>query len=120
MKKFVKLLKYAKPYTKSLVFAFFCLILTSLISLVLPLIVRSMVNAVFIEKNSLLLNSLTFDLIVIIIFQATFAVTQNYIMGFVGHRVTTDFRAEIFSHIQSLSIRFFQNHRGTDSYRRRQ
>ncbi|MEC7641505.1 MAG: ABC transporter transmembrane domain-containing protein [Nitrospinota bacterium] len=111
MRKFGKLLKYAKPYTKSLVFAFFCLVLTSLISLILPLIVRSMVNAVSIEKNSALLNNLTFDLIIVILFQATFAVTQNYIMGFVGHRITTDFRSEIFYHIQSLSVRFFQSRR---------
>lgn len=111
MKKFGRLLKYAKPYTKSIVFAFLCLILTSLISLALPLIVRNMVNAVFIEKNGALLNSLTFDLVVVIIFQVIFAVTQNYILGFIGHRITTDFRTEVFAHIQSLSVRFFQSRR---------
>ena len=46
MKDFSKILKYAKPYTKSIVFAFFCLVLSSLITLLLPLIVRTMINAV--------------------------------------------------------------------------
>jgi ATP-binding cassette, subfamily B, bacterial MsbA len=111
MKKFLKILKYARPYTKSLIFAFLCLALTSLINLVLPLIVRNMINAVIVLKNSEVLDGLAWDLIIIIGLQAVFAVTHNYIFGFVGHRMTTDFRVEFFSHIQSLSLRFFQERR---------
>ena len=111
MKEFRKILKYARPYTKSLVFAFLCLALTSLINLVLPLIVRNMINAVIVLKDSEVLDGLAWDLIIIIGLQAVFAVTHNYIFGFVGHRMTTDFRIEFFSHIQSLSLRFFQERR---------
>ena len=111
MKEFANILKYARPYTKSIIFAFACLILTSMISLTLPLIVRNMINAVVVLKNSDLLNSLTRDLVIIILFQAAFAITHNYILGFIGHRVTADFRIELFSHIQSLSLRFFQGRR---------
>jgi ATP-binding cassette, subfamily B, bacterial MsbA len=111
MKEFRKILKYARPYTKSLIFAFLCLALTSLINLVLPLIVRNMINAVIVLKDSKVLDGLAWDLIIIIGLQAAFAVTHNYIFGFVGHRMTTDFRIEFFSHIQSLSLRFFQERR---------
>ena len=111
MKEFRKILKYARPYTKSLVFAFICLTLTSLVNLVLPLIVRNMINAVVILKDSQVLDGLAWDLFFIIILQAVFAVTHNYVFGFVGHRMTTDFRIEFFSHIQSLSLRFFQERR---------
>ena len=111
MKDFAKILKYACPYTKSIVFAFLCLVLTSVISLILPLIVRNMITAVMILKASEVLNGLTRDLVIINLLQAVFAVTSNYILGFLGHRVTTDFRTELFSHIQSLSLRFFHQHR---------
>ena len=111
MKEFRKILKYARPYTKSLVFAFNCLTLTSLVNLVLPLIVRNMINAVVILKDSQILDGLAWDLFFIIILQAVFAVTHNYVFGFVGHRMTTDFRIEFFSHIQSLSLKFFQERR---------
>ena len=111
MKEFRKILKYARPYTKSLVFAFVCLTLTSLVNLLLPLIVRNMINAVVILKDSQILDELAWDLFFIIILQAVFAVTHNYVFGFVGHRMTTDFRIEFFSHIQSLSLRFFQERR---------
>ena len=111
MKEFLKILKYARPYTKSLIFAFLCLALTSLINLLLPLIVRNMINAVIVLKDSEVLDGLAWDLIIIIGLQAVFAVTHNYIFGFVGHRMTTDFRVEFFSHIQSLSLRFFQERR---------
>lgn len=106
-----KVLKYARPYKKSVLFAFLCLLLTSVINLILPLIVRNMINTVVVLKDNLILNSLTRDLVVIILFQAAFAVTHNYIFGFVGRRMTTDFRIEFFSHIQSLSLRFFHNRR---------
>ena len=111
MKEFRKIFKYARPYTKSLVFAFVCLTLTSLVNLLLPLIVRNMINAVVILKDSQILDGLAWDLFLIIILQAVFAVTHNYVFGFVGHRMTTDFRIEFFSHIQSLSLRFFQERR---------
>ena len=111
MKEFFKILKYARPYTKSLIFAFLCLALTSLINLVLPLIVRNMINAVIVLKDSEVLDGLAWDLIIIIGLQAVFAVTHNYIFGFVGYRMTTDFRVEFFSHIQSLSLRFFEERR---------
>jgi ATP-binding cassette, subfamily B, bacterial MsbA len=111
MKEFQKILKYAKPYTKSLVFAFICLTLTSLVNLVLPLIVRNMINAVVVLKDSQVLDGHAWDLLFIILLQAVFAVAHNYVFGFVGHRMTTDFRIEFFSHIQSLSLRFFQEHR---------
>jgi ATP-binding cassette, subfamily B, bacterial MsbA len=111
MKEFLKILKYAKPYTKSLIFAFICLMLTSLINLVLPLIVRNMINAVVVLKDSHVLDGYAWDLLFIIVLQAIFAVVHNYVFGFVGNRMTTDFRIEFFSHIQSLSLRFFQEHR---------
>jgi ATP-binding cassette, subfamily B, bacterial MsbA len=111
MKEFRKILKYAKPYTKSLVFAFICLTLTSLVNLVLPLIVRNMINAVVVLKDSQILDGHAWDLLFIILLQAVFAVIHNYVFGFVGHRMTTDFRIEFFSHIQSLSLRFFQERR---------
>lgn len=111
MNDFTKILKFARPYKKSLVFAFLCLVLTSVINLILPLVVRNMINAVIVLKNGAMLNSLTRDLAVIILFQAAFGITHNYIFGFVGNRVTTDFRIEFFSHIQSLSLRFFNTRR---------
>jgi len=111
MKDFAKILKYARPYRRAIIFAFLCLTLTSAINLILPLIVRNIINAVVVLKDNAVLNSLTRDVVVIVLFQAALAVTHNYILGFVGHRMTADFRIEFFSHIQSLSLGFFQNRR---------
>lgn len=111
MQNFSKILRYAKPYKKGIVFAFLCLVMTSVITLVLPLIVRNMINVVVVDKNAAALNSLTLDILAVIAFQMVFGITQNYILGFVGNRMTADFRMDLFNHIQSLSLRFFQNRR---------
>jgi ATP-binding cassette, subfamily B, bacterial MsbA len=111
MKDFSKILRYAKPYRKGIVFAFLCLVVTSVITLYLPLLVRNMINVVVVEKNAAALNNLTFDIIAVIAFQMVFGITQNYILGFVGNRMTADFRMDLFNHIQSLSLRFFQDRR---------
>lgn len=111
MKDFSKILRYAKPYRKGILFAFLCLVVTSVITLYLPLLVRNMINEVVVEKNAAALNSLTLDIIGVIAFQMVFGITQNYILGFVGNRMTADFRLDLFNHIQSLSLRFFQERR---------
>lgn len=111
MEDFSKILRYAKPYRKGILFAFLCLVVTSLITLYLPLLVRNMINEVVVEKNAAALNSLTLDIIGVIAFQMVFGITQNYILGFVGNRMTADFRMDLFNHIQSLSLRFFQERR---------
>ncbi len=111
MKDFSKILRYAKPYRKGIVFAFLCLVVTSVITLYLPLLVRNMINVVVVEKNAAALNNLTLDIIAVIAFQMVFGITQNYILGFVGNRMTADFRMDLFNHIQSLSLRFFQARR---------
>ncbi|QPJ64711.1 MAG: ABC transporter ATP-binding protein [Candidatus Nitrohelix vancouverensis] len=111
MKDFAKILAFAKPYKKIIAFAFFCLTLTSAINLLLPLIVKNMINAVLVLKDSEVLNTLTFQLGAIILLQAAFSVTHNYIFGFVGQRITADFRIKFFSHLQTLSLRFFQSRR---------
>lgn len=111
MKDFSKILRYAKPYRKGISFAFLCLVVTSVITLVLPLIVRNMINVVVVEKNAGALNTLTLDIVGVIAFQMVFGITQNYILGFVGNRMTADFRMDLFNHIQSLSLRFFQERR---------
>lgn len=111
MKDFSKILRYAKPYRKGILFAFLCLAVTSVITLYLPLLVRNMINVVVVEKNAAALNGLTLDIIGVIAFQMVFGITQNYILGFVGNRMTADFRMDLFNHIQSLSLRFFQERR---------
>jgi subfamily B ATP-binding cassette protein MsbA len=111
MKDFSKILRYAKPYKKGIAFAFLCLVVTSVITLVLPLLVRNMINVVVVDKNAAALNSLTLDIIAVIAFQMVFGITHNYILGFVGNRMTADFRMDLFNHIQSLSLRFFQERR---------
>ncbi|MCF8721875.1 ABC transporter ATP-binding protein [Nitrospina gracilis] len=111
MKEFSKILHYAKPYTRNIALAFLCLALTSVITLILPLIVRNMINAVVVQNNVEALNSLTFDLVLIITLQMAFGVTTNYILGFVGNRITADFRMEFFAHIQKLSLSFFHSRR---------
>ena len=94
MKEFTKILNFARPYAKSITFAFVCLLLTSMISLLLPLIVRNMINAEVILKNSNILNSLTRDLVIIILLQAC-----NYY----------SFKGSIPSHISSVVISPFKN-----------
>jgi len=114
MKSFSRILAYTKPYKKIIIWAFFCLTITSAINLILPLIVKNMVNAALVLKNETILNSLTLQLIGIILLQAIFSVTHNYIFGYVGQRVTADFRIDFFKRMQELSLRFFQSQRVGD------
>ncbi|PIQ95506.1 MAG: ABC transporter ATP-binding protein [Nitrospinae bacterium CG11_big_fil_rev_8_21_14_0_20_56_8] len=111
MKDFSRILSYARPYRGKIILAFFCLVFTSGINLLLPLVVKNMINAVMVVRDAVELNRLTVVGVVVVLLQAAFGIAHNYIFGFVGHRVTTDFRKDFFSHILTLSLGFFHSRR---------
>lgn len=105
-----RILSTARPYFKSMVLATLFLLLSSLISLSLPWIIRKQVDRTLIQSEapSLLL---LIGLILLFLIQAAFSFGHNYLMGAVGQRVLARLRVELFAHLQSLSLPFFSRRR---------
>ena len=108
---FRRLLGYVRPYRRQMSFSIFLLIVSTMLGLILPLVVQNLVDVVLIDKNLARLNQLALFLFAVFIVQALFSFGHQLTLAFVGERVIANLRIQIYSHLQSLSLRYFADHR---------
>lgn len=108
---YLRLLGYVKPYRGYMFLAALTLGLSTLMGLLLPLVIRGVVDTVFGQRNLALLNRFAALLAVIFLVQALFSFVTRYYMAYVGERVVADLRTQLYRHLVSLSLRFFADRR---------
>lgn len=106
-----RLLRYVRPYTSRMVLAAIALVVGTTLGLLMPLVVKNVVDVVFVERDLALLNRFAALLVVIFLAQALFSFVNRYNLGFVGERVVTDLRQQLFQHLMGLSLGFFADRR---------
>jgi subfamily B ATP-binding cassette protein MsbA len=106
-----RLLGYVQPYQGRMLLGMICLAVGTLLGLVMPLVIRGVVDVVFVEQSLAMLNQFTALLTLIFIAQAFFSFINRYNISFVGERVVADLRTQLFGHLVSFSLRFFSERR---------
>lgn len=106
-----KLLKYYKPYQKILCFALGGAVLTSLIELVFPLYMRYIMNDILPLANISLLLQAALGLFCLYVFNCYINYKVAVSGRMVGACIERDMRRDLFSHVQSMSFRYFDNQR---------
>lgn len=111
---FKRLWGFTWAHRGPLVFAGTCILLISLLNLVIPQVTRVTIDTIIPEQQ---FDRIAFIAFVIlgtgaIIGILTFA--RSYLMSVVGQRVIFDLRHSLYSHIQSLSMSFFDSRRTGD------
>ncbi|MFK9091840.1 ABC transporter ATP-binding protein [Bacillus salipaludis] len=108
-KQMMRLLQYLKPYTKNyLPLSFAAVILTTAIRLLIPILIGVYtLDRAIIKKDTTLLIQLV--LIISGLYLLSYAVNSLRIrwMNTLGQNVIYDLRKHLFTHVQSLSHRFF-------------
>ena len=108
---FLRLLSYIRPYWPWMGLTIFALIVSSLLGLVLPLVVRNLIDFVIVNKDFTNLNMVTVGLLVVFLLQALFSFTQHITLAYIGENVMADIRVSIFTHLQSLPLSFYADRR---------
>ena len=108
---FARLLRYIRPYWRWMAVAVFALVVSSLLGLVLPLVVRNLVDFVFINKDFVDLNRVTVALVVVFIFQSLFTFIQQMALAYVGEHAVADIRIDVYTHLQELPLSFYAERR---------
>ena len=118
-----RLLTLARPYWRTLTAGGVCLIVSSLLGLVLPWLVRRLIDGAFFARSAAAVDfraasrnmaSLRWALVALVaIFtvQAAFNVGQSYLLAYTGERLVAGLRRRLYHHLQSLSTGFFDGHR---------
>ena len=100
----VRLLRYVKPYRTRLGSAFVCSGLVAASSAAYAWLVKPVLDEIFINKNESLLLVLPLALFAVAVLKSVFSYGQNYLMSYVGNRVITDVRQELFGKLIRLPI----------------
>jgi subfamily B ATP-binding cassette protein MsbA len=101
-----RLLRYLKPYQARLVAAFACSGLVAGFSGAYAWLVKPVLDEIFINKNESLLLILPIALFVVAVLKSVFSYGQNYLMSYVGNRVITDIRQELFGKLIRLPVSY--------------
>jgi len=107
-----RLIKYLRPYLKILILAIVCTVFVTLSTLVLPwLLGKGLIDKVIVEKNLFLLNLVAIGVVAAVAIKGAFFYFQTYLTSFIGYKVVTDMRNQIFQHLQKLSLSFYKKRR---------
>ena len=106
-----RVLAYARPYTREIIFMFGLIIVTTGLGLLSPLIIRDLIDNAIPNGNLPRLNALALGLVLIPFVSAIFTIGQRFLNAQVGEGVIYDLRVLVYKHLQKMSLRFFTNTR---------
>jgi subfamily B ATP-binding cassette protein MsbA len=81
------------------------------LGLILPLVIRNLVDLIFVDNDLPQLNRLAIGLFIVFILQSIFSFAHRLSLAYVGENAVKDIRVEVYSHLQALSLRFFGDYR---------
>ncbi len=100
-----------RPYKLQVILVLIAIILTTVLGLVNPLMIRFVFDDAIGKRNLNLLLILVGIMFIMPVITGIIGVGQTYLNNIVGQRVMRDFRNKLYDHLQSMSLRFFTSTR---------
>lgn len=110
-KDLLRLLSYAGPYRARLGVALLSLLVAGALGLAFPQVVRMLIDAAFVDRDSHKLNRLALLLVAVFALQAAFSFLRTYLLAYTGERIVADVRTQVYNHLTGLPVAFFADRR---------
>lgn len=104
-----KFIKYYRPHLGLFILDMFCAFLISGTDLVYPMVTRNLINNVIPDKNIQLIFMIGFLMLVLYLIRMLLEYTVGYYGHVLGVRMEYDMRKQMFSHVQGLPFKYFDN-----------
>jgi subfamily B ATP-binding cassette protein MsbA len=104
---YIRVLKFVRPYWPRLLAAMFCMGVVSAITAVFALLTKNVLDDIFINKDKFMLTVIPLAFICLGVIKGFFGFGEGYLMNYVGQRVVANMRYQLYSHLQTLSLSFF-------------
>jgi len=104
---FRRILIFFQPYQLQVVVVLVAILATSLIGLVNPLLLGVLLDQVIIGEDYTNLNLYVGLMIILPIITGLIGVGQSYLNNVIGQNVMQDLRGALYTHLQSMPLRFF-------------
>jgi ATP-binding cassette subfamily B protein len=101
--------QYAKPYLGGILGSLGAILITTLLHLLNPLIMRQLVDVVLPNKDVYLLALYAGALFIVPLVSGAFQLLERYFSARVGEGVIFDLRVALYDHFQSMPLHFFVN-----------
>ena len=111
---YMRLLSYLKPYWKLLLVSVFFMLLVSGSNLVVPWIIKDVIDKVLNDKDLGMLYLIIVAILVTFLIRAITTFGHRYLMGYIGQAVIRDLRNTLYHHLQKLSISYYDRRRTGD------
>lgn len=102
-----RLLRFVVPYKKKLAVAVFCMAVSGLSNVVVPWLIKDVIDKVLANKDTQTLNFICIGILVLFVIRGFFYFWQKYLMSYIGQRIVNDIRETLYRHIQSMSLSYF-------------
>ncbi len=99
------------PYTVQVLLVLLAIILTTVLGLVNPILISVVFDDAIGKGNVHLLYLLVGIMLAMPIITGLIGVGQTYLNNLIGQKVMRDFRVQLYTHLQSMSLRFFTSTR---------
>lgn len=101
---------YMKPYWKLYLFGFVSMLISICLDMMSPQITKHIINDVIVDGQTQLLMKLLAGLLGLGLGRAVFQYGKEFTYDYIGITVGRDMRKDLFRHVQSLSMDFFDQH----------
>lgn len=106
-----RIFRLSKPYRKKFYIATVLAVGSSAVGLSVPLGLKALLDAVFQTADAELLNIIALVLLGLFVGQAFLSFGSTYWLEWVGERVVTDLRKQLYEHLHRLGFRYFSDKR---------
>jgi subfamily B ATP-binding cassette protein MsbA len=102
-----RLLALVKPYWFRLAVAMVCMAVVAGTTSLMAFLVKPVLDEIFFKRNLATLNLLPPFIVLLYVVKGVFGYGQSYLMSFVGQRIVANMREQLYSHLQKLSLAYF-------------
>ena len=104
---YLRILKFVRPYWPRLLVAMLFMGAVSAITAAFALLTKNVLDDIFINKDRFMLTFLPIAVMGLGVIKGFFTFGEGYLMNYVGQRVVANIRQRLYSHLQTLSLSFF-------------
>jgi len=106
-----RLLALSRPHLWRLALAGLCLLVSSASFLAIPYVIRPLIDSVFVHHDAAALDRVTLTLVGVVVVTAAFGYGRGYLLAYTGTRIVSDLRVRLYTHLQRLSLSFYDERR---------
>lgn len=104
---FRRLFAYLTPFKARMILALAALLVSSVLSLVFPVVIQRVIDSVLIAGDLHLLDQITIALLFVFFVRSISSLLETYNLNYVGERIVVNMRTQLYKHLQYLSMGFF-------------